>query len=444
MKRWIMGMLAVCMAGSLAACSSSGEGTDTTAAATTTTSESTSAVQEENKKPNQESVSLSLFYWDATFSEEIEQLIDGFNKSEGNGNITIEPTQLPWAEYWTKLETTLATGDDAPDIFWMNLAHLVEYLPAGYLLPLEDGVIDLNQYSDTAMELLKGEDGNHYGVPFLLDPNVLIYNKAMFDEAGLEYPNDTWTWEDFRTASAALTKEDGSQYGYCFRTDSGQGSVDEWLTTAGSDMFDYKNSIPLLAEEEAVEAWSFLYDMMYVDGSTPTGAQMTEIQGDTYFQSGQAAMVFGAPPRIVVNAESVGAENIGVSMIPMGKRRACSFSVCSFAGYANTKHEQEVQEFLKYAASKEGMTTLSSAGLTAYMDCFDTYEKNVGVDVGAIKDTLEQSTLVPILYSVGHNSEFQTLFNSCIGEIYLTTGLDREGIRAIAQKYADQCIALTK
>lgn len=41
-----------------------------------------------------------------------------------------------------------------------------------------------------------------------------------------------------------------------------------------------------------------MYDMMYQDGSTPTGAQMTEIQGDTYFQPGQAAMVFGAPPKM--------------------------------------------------------------------------------------------------------------------------------------------------
>ena len=100
----------------------------------------------------------------------------------------------------------LATGDDAPDIFWVNLAHLIEYLPAGYMLPLNDDVMELDKYSQAATDLLKGEDGSYYGVPFLLDPNVLIYNKAMFDEAGLEYPTEDWTWDDFRTAAAALTK----------------------------------------------------------------------------------------------------------------------------------------------------------------------------------------------------------------------------------------------
>ena len=78
------------------------------------------------------------------------------------------------------------------------------------------------------------------------------------------------------------------------------------------------------------------------------------------------------------------------------------------------------------------------------MDCFDVYEQNLGIDAGAIKESLEQSTLVPILYSVGHNSEFQTAFNSCIGEVYLTTDLDKEGIRKIVQSYADQCTALTQ
>lgn len=441
-KKWGAMLLTAGMVLGMTACSQSGGETQTTQQAVESKEQESKA--ESQAASGEEKVSLSLYYWDATFSEEIDELIKAYNAKEGNANVTIEPTQLPWAEYWTKLETTLATGDDAPDIFWVNLAHLIEYLPAGYMLPLEDGVVDLEKYSDTAMNLLKGEDGKYYGVPFLLDPNVLIYNKAMFDEAGISYPSNEWTWEDFREAAKALTKEDKSQYGYCFRTDTGQGSMHEWLVMAGSNEFDYVNSIPLFAQDDAMEGWSFVYDIMYQDGSTPTGAQMTEIQGDTYFQSGQAAMVFGAPPRIVAYAEALGADKIGVSMLPTGARRACSFSVCSMAGYANTKYNPQVQSFLTFAASEEGMNILSKAGLTAHMDCFDVYEQNVGIDVGAIKETLEQSTLVPILYSVGHNSEFQTAFNSCIGEVYLTTDLDKDGIKKIVQSYADQCTALTK
>ncbi|MCI9148380.1 MAG: hypothetical protein HFG73_08970 [Hungatella sp.] len=142
--------------------------------------------------------------------------------------------------------------------------------------------------------------------------------------------------------------------------------------------------------------------------------------------------------------EALGAEKIGVSMLPVGARRACSFSVCSMAGYAKSKYSSQVQSFLKFVAGEEGMKILSKAGLTARLDCFDVYEQNIGIDADAVRETLEQSTLVPILYSVGHNSEFQTAFNSCIGEVYLTAGLDKDGIKKVIENYADQCTALTK
>ncbi|MDO4294755.1 MAG: sugar ABC transporter substrate-binding protein [bacterium] len=431
---------AALMAVGLMACSN-GSGNETANEATSESStQEAKATESEGGESQKGKTELSFYYWDANFSEEVQELIDGYTAE--HAEVAIEATQLPWAEYWTKLETMLATGEAAPDLFWMNLAHFISYEPAGYLLALEDGVMETEQYAKTAIDLLKGDGDQYYAVPFLLDPNVMMYNKAMFDEAGLAYPTDDWTWEDFRTAAKTLTKEDGSQYGYCFRIDSGQGSIDEWLMSGGSDFFDWKNSKALFAEPEAVDAWEFLYEMMYQDGSVPSGAQLTEIQGDTYFQSGQAAMVFGAPPTIVNYADALGADKIGVAVIPAGKRDACSLSVCSISGYANTKHPKEVQDFLSYVASKEGMEILSKAGLTAYLDCFETYEQNLGIDATAIKTTLESSELIPILYSKEYNSEFQTKLYSCLSEIYLTQGLDRAGIEEITARYVAECDAM--
>ena len=132
LKKWGAALLAAGMILSLTACSQPKEGTTKTqrAAENKEQKEEAKGQSQETAASAGEKVTLSLFYWDATFAEEIDELIKAYNAQEGNSNVTIEPTQLPWAEYWTKLETTLATGDDAPDIFWVNLAHLVEYLPA--------------------------------------------------------------------------------------------------------------------------------------------------------------------------------------------------------------------------------------------------------------------------------------------------------------------------
>ena len=46
----------------------------------------------------------------------------------------------------------------------------------------------------------------------------------MFDEAGVEYPNAEWTWDDFYEAAKKLTKDDGSQWGYGINTGNNQDS----------------------------------------------------------------------------------------------------------------------------------------------------------------------------------------------------------------------------
>src|SRR5437588_657670 len=56
-------------------------------------------------------------------------------------------------------------------------------------------------------------EGNQYAIPKDFDTVGLWYNKTMFDEAGLAYPDENWTWDDLYNAAKKLTKPDGSQYG---------------------------------------------------------------------------------------------------------------------------------------------------------------------------------------------------------------------------------------
>ena len=44
-------------------------------------------------------------------------------------------------------------------------------------------------------------DGSVYGFPRDISVEVLYYNKDIFDEAGVAYPDDTWTWDDFLAAA---------------------------------------------------------------------------------------------------------------------------------------------------------------------------------------------------------------------------------------------------
>ena len=48
----------------------------------------------------------------------------------------------------------------------------------------------------------------------------------MFDEAGIDYPDGSWTWDEFYDIAEKLTKEDGSQYGFAANPSNEQ---DTWM-----------------------------------------------------------------------------------------------------------------------------------------------------------------------------------------------------------------------
>ena len=82
------------------------------------------------------------------------------------------------------------------------------------LLDLTDKVaasekLEMDKFPSDIKEMYQ-YDGKTYAVPKDIDTIALWYNKDMFDEAGIAYPDDTWTWDDLYDAAVKLTKDDGS------------------------------------------------------------------------------------------------------------------------------------------------------------------------------------------------------------------------------------------
>ena len=92
------------------------------------------------------------------------------------------------------------------------------------LLKLDDYIeksdkVDMSNYMPEITELYT-YDGSYYAVPKDYDTIALWYNKKMFDDAGLEYPNENWTWDDLYEAAKKLTT--GDKYGFCMNTSNDQ------------------------------------------------------------------------------------------------------------------------------------------------------------------------------------------------------------------------------
>ena len=82
-------------------------------------------------------------------------------------------------------------------------------------------------------------NGKVVGIPALVDNLALVYNKKMFDQAGLAYPTANWTWEDFGNAAQKLTDPGKKQFGWAYVNDGSEDTVWRFLALlwqAGGDI----------------------------------------------------------------------------------------------------------------------------------------------------------------------------------------------------------------
>jgi multiple sugar transport system substrate-binding protein len=138
-------------------------------------------------------MNLSSADANAKYLEEMKRVFE-----EQNPDIKVNIETVGYGDYFTKLMTVVA-GGNAPDAFELNYENFYTYAKKGVLLNLNDLVetsgFDTSVLNEKALNAFS-EGGVQYGLPFSFSNVVLIYNKDLFDKAGVEYPTDDWTWAD--------------------------------------------------------------------------------------------------------------------------------------------------------------------------------------------------------------------------------------------------------
>ncbi|NOU94389.1 extracellular solute-binding protein [Paenibacillus sp. LMG 31456] len=56
---------------------------------------------------------------------------------------------------------------------------------------------------------INSSDGKLYSLPYNSNEYVMVYNKEIFDKAGLDYPKDGMTWDDAYELAKKLTRQEG-------------------------------------------------------------------------------------------------------------------------------------------------------------------------------------------------------------------------------------------
>lgn len=307
---WSM-MIAACLIGTIGAgCSSqtetsSTDGTEKTEATKETAQETKDTTKNETTGTAEEVVIWDYFETDAQ-KEMMQTLIDGFNASQSD--YSASHVYVPFSDYEKQLTLGIASGE-LPDLVILDGCSMASFISLGLFADITESASDIkwDEYIAGPMESTM-MDGKHYGIPFATNCTALFYNKDLFDAAGISYPDENTTWDEFREMAKALTKD--GIYGFgnaATNTDEGTFQCLQWLYTAGGSYTDIKSG---------VDAYQFMQDMINDGSWTKECVNWTQSDVNNNFMAGNLAMQQNGPwqiPGIEANAPDL---NYGVTTLP--------------------------------------------------------------------------------------------------------------------------------
>jgi|BioPla2DNA2_1021312.scaffolds.fasta_scaffold02133_13 multiple sugar transport system substrate-binding protein len=275
------------------------------------------------------------------------------NLKKKHSNIEFEITQIPWADYFTKLNVSFS-GDTAPDLYGVGLGQIGPVQASGNMLPLDDYLTGWDGYEDIPSNVLDigRKDGVLYCLP-MLEMRILWYRTDLFKEAGLDRPPQTL--DEIYEYAKKLTKHDGSGNITMSGLEIGTGeqSLFSVMLMHGADTYWDENLKSTMLEPKAQEALKWCNTIMSEKLSDHT--IMHDIQG-TLFENGLAAMSFAGSSVFVTFANKLGLENIAVSTLPTEKYM---IGCTAWSVYNGTDHPEDAIKMWKEITSKEGQLIIA-------------------------------------------------------------------------------------
>ncbi|MCH7232262.1 extracellular solute-binding protein [Glycomyces sp. L485] len=260
---------------------------------------------------SEEPVTIRVTWWGSDARAELtNEAIAAFEKEYPN--ITVEGEFKDWGGYWDALATTTA-ANDSPDVIQMDELYLASYGDRGTLLDLNEAadLIDTSQFDEAA--LATGQiDGAQYAMPIGVGVPAGVVNADLFEEYGVEIPDDsTWTWDDYAAIAEELTEaSDGAINGSSVTGGNDVGSVKYWARLHDNELFGEGGKVTLDPEVLA-SMWQYNLDLIESGGAESAAQAVESLNagvGAGSLATGKIAMGFAYNTQITALKEASGAD----------------------------------------------------------------------------------------------------------------------------------------
>jgi multiple sugar transport system substrate-binding protein len=278
-----------------------------------------------------------------------EDVAKAFNQKNGRVTVKVEPAG---GLIYDKL-TALFAANQAPETFYLQGWLWQQYAVRGMLVDLapvmrKDRAFNVSEVFPPAhADQTRWKDGT-FMVPNDTGGFVLYYNRDLFDRAGVPYPTDRWTWDDWQKAARELTKGEGSEKVFGYEAQENWRRNSWWIKQAGKEAWDRiaGPSKSLLDDPVVLDAVQRQVDTRLKHRVAP----MPE-DGAT-FANGRAAMKIEGD-WIMFDLKQAGRVRWDVAPLPRDKKQATVLLVHgSSAAVSGTDHDA-AWEWLKYYTTEE-------------------------------------------------------------------------------------------
>jgi len=311
----------------------------------------------------------TITFWHWNNPERQQQLDPLIRQFEAETGIRVESLMVPWAELKERIILAAASGV-APDVVAISSEWGTELSLLGIFTDLNpmierDTTFDYDDVFPAAFEMWQTREGVQYAFPFDFDINAVFYAKALFNEAGMAYPDDTMTWSSmYETAKRLTVDADGDglpdQYGFA----NGHTHWATFVWANGADLLTEDGMRPALgtpAAREALEYWKAI-SQPDVNMSWGEAARFGYPHPPAAFAGGKIALYpigAWAPSAFWKDSASgrwlIDFDATHIPLSPQGER--ATYAGGQGMGILKTSaHQESAFAFVKFLASEEVQT----------------------------------------------------------------------------------------
>jgi multiple sugar transport system substrate-binding protein len=309
---------------------------------------------------------VTIQFWH-TFNVEVETpflentLIPEFERT--HPDIKVEQVQVPYDQFRRKLLTSIA-GGTAPDLIRADIIWVPEFADMGALAPLDEVMPDFAVYQEAVFPgplSTNYLNGHYYGLPLDTNTRVLVYNKDMFEAAGIDQPPATI--DDFLTACEKIKALGANKY--CF-ADGGTyaWAVNPWIWSFGGDVTssDISTASGNLDGESTKAAYEFLKSLLD-KGYMHPGILGGGVDAWGGFANDEIAMLLEGPWFPPIFDGQFPDKPYGMALVPAGE--GGSVSVVGgedIVMFQQSQNKEAAAEFIRFMLSEEIQLQLATVG----------------------------------------------------------------------------------